>query len=312
MELGEMGQTNDRTGINFGFEQDKFYIQYDSCDRLVGNLRQEFELRARELHNLNRKLILGLSAGLDSQSVLHSFFSQGLNIDCAFLYQPGYNDIEYKNIKFLEKKYGFKTMVVDIDPIKERERVMHLHQHLTLPPNQILHMIFLERLPKDASILQGIHGPDFLRYNDEWYVFESANSFEISRLRAFLTVERNGKILGFERTPEILLSLLNDDIVTAFLYAHRYIENNKLIYQNGESIPKIDYWDLYLKPFFYGKYWKDEIEYFPKYQGCENIDYIVNGPKNQYTKNLVAIPYHDLINFLRSGDKKKKVFYEYQ
>lgn len=303
-----MGQANDRTGINFGFEQDKFYIQYSSCNRPVGNLRQEFEFRAIELYHLNKKLILGLSAGVDSQSVLHSFFSQGLNIDCAFLYQPGYNDNEYENIKFLEKKYGFKTIVIDIDPIKERERVMYLHQKLALPPNQILHMIFLEHLPKDANMLQGIHGPDFLRYDNEWYVFESANSFEISRLRAFLTVERSGKILGFERTPEILLSLLNDDIVTAFLFAHHYIENNKLVYRNGESVPKIDYWDLYLKPFFYGKYWRDEIEYFPKYQGCEKIDYIFNGPKNQYEKQMTVIPYKDLLKILKGASLEKKCY----
>ena len=193
-----------------------------------------------------------------------------------------------------------------------KETVLSLHESLNLPPNQILHKMFLERLPNDTNFLQGAHGPDFFQHDNKWYLFESANSFEISRLRAFQTVNRSGKIIGFERIPEILLSLINDNIVKSFLYSYQYIKNNGLVYENGEQIPNIDFWDLYLKPFFYGKYWKDELEYFPKYQGCENIDYIINGPKNQYLKNLVAIPYNDLIDFLKSNDSEKRRFYEYQ
>lgn len=312
MELDKIRQDNDFTGINFGFEKEKFYVSYRPSYRKIGNLRQEFELRAKDIFSRNKNLILGLSSGLDSQSVLHSFFSQGMNITCAFLYHPGYNDNEYQNIKILETKYNFKTVVVEIDPMIVKQKVMDLHASLNLPPNQILHQMFLEQLPKDADFLQGVHGPDFLRHNDKWYIFESANSFEISRLRSLLSIDRSGRIIGFERTPEILLSLLNDDIISSFMFAYNYIKDNKLIYENGDAIPNIDYWDLYLKPFFYGKYWKNELEYFPKYQGCENIEYIINGPKNEYEKNMIIIPYKDFIEFLKSNSPTEKIFYQYR
>ena len=300
------------TGINFNFCQDKFYVSYRPCGRPIQNLRKEFETRAKNLSNYSKKLMLCLSSGLDSQEVMHSFFSQGIKIDYAFLYQPGFNETEYENIQILEKKYNFKAIVIEIDPEKVKDKVLDLHKKLNLPPNQILHKMFVEQLPEDADILQGVHGPDFLQHENKWYMFESANSFEISRLRSLLLIDRSGRIIGFERTPEILCSWLDDEITKAFLCSYHYIKNNRLIYDNGESIPMIDYWDLYLKPFFYGKYWKDELEYFPKYQGCEKIDYIINGPKNQYEKNLVMMSYVDLVNFLKCGRTGKKIFKEYQ
>lgn len=292
-----MGKENRNIlGINFGFDDEKFYVNYYPCDRKVENLRKEFEARARDLTSYSSNLVLGLSSGLDSQSVLHSFYSQDLKIECAFLYHPGFNDNEFLNIKILEKKYNFKCLIVDIDPIKVKDDVMDLHKQLGFPPNQILHRMFLEKLPGDADILQGIHGPDFLNHEGKWYVFETANSFEISRLRSFMSLERSGKVIGWERTPEIMFSLLDDDIVKSFLHAYSYIRNNQLIYKDGTDIPLMDYWDLYIKPFFYGKYWKDELEYFPKYQGCEEIDYVMNGPKHDFNKNFCVVSYDRLLN----------------
>lgn len=308
-----MGETDNRLiGINFGYENQKFYVEYYPTRREIGNFRQEFEKRAVELYENFPGLLLGLSSGIDSQAVLHSFFKQGINIDCAFLYHPGFNDIEYHQLKILEKKYNIKTNIIDIDPIKSKEEILYLHETLNLPPNQIMHRKFLSLLPEDANFIQGFPGPDFYYHNDKWYWLETANSWDVSRLRALLTLERKGNIIGFERTSEILLSLLTDDIVKSYLYSFQYIEGNKTVLENGEKISFPYHWDLYIKPFFYGKLWKDELVYFPKYQGPENIDYIINGPKNQYRKNLVAIPYEYLVEFLKSKNEEKKVFYEFQ
>lgn len=299
-------------GINFGFEEEKFFVEYDSCSRSVGNLREEFEKRAISLYEHNPKLMLGLSSGLDCQAVLHSFFIQGLKIDCAFLYYPSFNEFEFNNLKILEKKYGFKATVIDIDPMTCKDEVMHVWETKQIPPSQTLQKKFLEQLPKDVNFLQGIHGPD-LFYSEKykkWSVLETANSFEIFRLRAFLSLEnRSGKIIGWERIPEIVLSLLSDSAVTSFMYSYNYISNNKLIYKDGSEIPLKDYWDLYIKSFIYGKYWQDELEYFPKYQGIDSIKY-VNGNYHNYRKNLIQIPYLELMSHLKNLDGTTIRFYE--
>jgi hypothetical protein len=301
-------------GINFGFDQDKFFVEYDSCSRPVGNLREEFEKRAISLYENNPNLMLGLSSGLDSQTVLHSFFNQGIKIECAFLYYPTFNETEFANLKILEKKYGFKSIVVDIDPMACKDEVMHIWETEKIPPSQTLQKKFLEQLPPDLDFLQGINGPTDLYFSEKhrkWSVLETANSYEIFRFRSFLSVQnRTGKIIGWERIPEITLSLLTDPVITAFMYSYNYISNNKLVYKDGTKIPLMDNWDLYIKPFIYGKYWKDELEYFPKYQGPEGIDYVLNGNYHRYRKNLIQIPYDELMSHFKKFDSSTIRFYE--
>jgi hypothetical protein len=301
---------NNLLGINFGFVETKFFVEYSSCLRPVGNLKEEFAQRARELFCYNKNLILGISSGLDSQAVMHSFCSQGLHIKYAFLHMPGYNDFEFNNLQILAKKYSIDPIIIKIDPIEIRDGLMHEYETTGTLPSHAMQAKFLKMLPKDHDIIQGIHGPDFLFSKNNWYLLETANSIEISRLRAFQQVERTGKVIGWERTAEITASLLTDDVVTAFMSSYNYISAHELVYKNGNEIPIIDHWDLYIKPFIYGKYWKDELEYFPKRTGFESLDWIENGPRHNYRKNLIKVPYQKLVDHLTSINSETLRFYE--
>lgn len=286
-----------KSGINFGFNNDKFFVEYN-CSRPVGNLREEFNKRAIDLYKKNPKQMLGLSTGLDSQSVLHSFFTQGIPLEVAFLYLIGSNENELERLRILEKKYGFKAIVITIDPHSKKEEILNTYDQTGIPPFHLLHLDFLNQLPSDYDFIQGIHGPDLFFRNNNWYMVESANSFELSRLRAFQKSKRVGDIIGWERTGEILLSLLTDDVVESFVCAYPYIYENGLRDTDGERIKVVDYWDVYIKPFIYGKYWRNELEYFPKYQGPEKIDWIMNKKWHQFEKNLIPIPLNKLKSHL--------------
>ena len=289
------------TGINFGFENDKFFVEY-SCSRPVGNLRQEFDRRAVELYQKNPKLMLGLSTGLDSQAVLHSFFTQGIPLELAFLYLKGSNENELERLRILEKKYNFNAIVIEMDPYEKKDDILELYKQTGIAPYHHMHNEFLNQLPKDYDFIQGIHGPDIFSQNGKWYMIETANSFEISRLRALQLSNRSADIIGWERTGEILFSLLTDDVLQAFLHAHPYIFENGLRDSNGEKVKFIDNWDVYIKPFIYGKYWKGELEYFPKYQGPEKVDWIMNTKWHDYMKNLISTPLNTLVNHLQKHD----------
>lgn len=301
---------NNFLGINFGFTEKKFFVEYPSCSRPVGNLKEEFEQRARDLFSYNKKLMLGISSGLDSQAVMHSFCSQGLDIKYAFLHMPGYNDFEFNNLKILEKKYSIDFIVIEIDPVKIKDDLLQEYKKTEILPSHIIQAKFLKQLPDDYDFIQGINGPDFFISNNQCYILETANSMQISRLRAFLNISRIGRIIGWERTPEITTSLLTDDVVTSFINSYNYISTNNLIYKTGKEITIANYWDLYIKPFIYGKYWKNELEYFSKQSGFENLDWIENGPKHNYKKNSIKISYNHLIDHLLSRSGKILKFYE--
>ena len=93
----------DKHYTDFGVKNSRFYVDYRPCSRPVDNLRVESERYARELSATGQHNILGLSTGLDSQVVLHSFLSQGLPLESAFLYFPTFNEVEFKQLQILEK-----------------------------------------------------------------------------------------------------------------------------------------------------------------------------------------------------------------
>jgi hypothetical protein len=296
-------------GINFGFEDNKFYVDY-SCSRPVENIKKEFDKRAAFLYEKNPKQLLGLSTGIDSQTVLHTFVKQGIPIETAFLYLVGSNENELDRLKVLEKKYGFKSIVIEINPYSKKEEWIEKYNQTKIAPYQLIHLDFLEQLPKDYDFIQGINGPEFYFHEKDCYLLESANSYDNTRLRALMLSNRTGEIIAWEKTGEIMLSILSDDIIKSFIYSFEYINNNGLIYNTGKAVTFKNYWDVYIKPLFYAKYWKDEIEYFPKYQGPEGIDWIMNGKWHSLDKNLVAILYKDLVEHLSKGDGAAKRYWQ--
>lgn len=290
------------------YENDFFSITLTSCGRKIGNVREESEIQAKKLFDENNKIMLALSGGLDSQVVLHSFMSQNLPAECAFLYLIDCNDFEYNNVKALEKKYGFKLTVVELDPFKIKDEMIAEYEETKIPPFQLMHKKFLSLLPKEHTFIQGLDGPDFVTKDKKWYIAQTANSFVNARVRALEMVPRQGRVLSWEKTPEVFLSIIADDVVPAYMQSYPNIINNGLSYANDKPIPIIDHYDLYIKPIIYGKYWKDELEYFSKYQGPEKVNWIMEKKWHQYRKNMAYIPYNDAIKVLSSIEPKSKTY----
>lgn len=276
------------------YQDDVFSVTLTGCSRPVGNVRYESEVKARELYAENPNIVLALSGGLDGQVVLHSFVSQGLPIKCATMRLAGYNNFEYKNALALRDKYGVELEVIDIDPYALKEEFLAEYEQTGIPPFQLMHKRFLEQLPGDHTFIQGLDGPEFVSLKGKWYLLETAHSFVNSRLRALQLVKRTGKIVNWEKTSELYSSLLNDDIIRAYHDSYNYINNNGLVFRDGKEITVVNHWDLYMKPLVYAKHWGKELEYFGKYQGPEEIDWIMNRRWHRYDLNRVFIPVDEM------------------
>jgi hypothetical protein len=288
-----------------GFENNHFYVEYQSPGRPVGNMRQELDRSVKEISEQSKdKLLLSLSSGLDSQVILHSLHEQELPFTCAFLYMPGYNDQEYKNIQFLENKYNFKSLIVEIDPAKEKDEVLEQAYKEHIYPNNFMHKKFVSLLPPDMDLLTGIEGPDIVinQENGKRFIMEAHWNFENARLRTLRSVNRTGKILNIDRnetSEAFLLSILNDSVVRGYVDSLPYILANDLVDSSGKKPPTIWNWNYYIKPIMLGKHWGRELEYFPKYMGVEKIDWIMNCPIRQtYRCDVAFIEYNNLKKFL--------------
>jgi len=288
-----------------GFENNKFYVEYTSPGRKIGNMREELDLAVKTISDSSGdKLLLGLSSGLDSQVILHSLHEQGLPYTCAFLYMPGYNDHEYNNVKVLEKKYGFNALIAEIDPAKEKDEVLDQAYSQHILPNHFMHKKFLSLLPADMDYLNGIEGPDIVMNEESGkrYIMEAHWNFENTRLRTLRSLDRSGKVLNIDRnetSEAFLLSIINDAVFRGYINSIRYILHNDLVDGSGKKPGIIFNYNYYIKPIIMGRYWGHELLYFPKSMGVEKIDWIMNCPiKSTYSRDVVHTEYYTLRKFL--------------
>lgn len=295
--------------MNFGFEGDRFYIDIPPAERKT-NIRQETELLAEELAYSNNKLLLSLSSGLDSQAVLHSFYRKGIPFEAVFMYLPGFNDFEYNNLKILEKKYSFKCHIVDLDVSKLKEQIENEADQFDVNPLVVMHKIFLSQLPEDRDFIQVCYGP-IVAVNDagEKKYIQSYYDMEISKIRVFNSLNRSGRNILFGSTSNMLLSVMNDDIFKAAISACQYFDGNGLK-KDKCFLSTVDRYDYYIKPLLYGKYWAEELIYFPKFAGIEKIDFLNFRTKFGKLNRFISIPYKEIVNHLAEGTEVKR-FYQF-
>ena len=300
-----------------GFENDRFFIEYESPGRKIGTFREELDLAVKTMSEQSGdKLLLSLSSGLDSQIVLHSLHSQGLPYKCAFMHMPGYNDHEYNNIKTLEEKYNFKSMVVEINPVEVKEEILDQVNQRHIMPNHFMHKKFLSMLPGDLDFLAGVEGPDIVinQTKNTRLVMEAYWNYENTRLRILREVKREGKVLNLDRndtSDALLASILKDPIVKGYISSINYIINNDLVDKTGRKPSIIFNWNYYVKPIMMGRYWFNELIYFPKSMGIERVDWIINNSIRQpYDVDVAYVEYWRLVKFLTQENKDTLRIYD--
>lgn len=292
--------------MKYGFEGNKFFVEIESCKRPVLNMRQESRLRAKEIYETNKKILLCLSSGLDSQIALQSFKDENLPVECVFFKYGKYNLFEYENLKLLEEKFGIKAEIIDIDIDKYIDEILNLSLTLNVHPNHAIHHLFSKRLPDEYSIIQVFHDPWILtrKKDKKNFVYFGLQDPEIARIRAFSSLESHGKkIINFGNSSEFFLSILTDSILQDFLVCSSYYEGNKIQW-GQQPIHDVHRYDYYVKPFLYAKYWKNDLLYFPKFRGYENITWIkeLENRVNLRHINNCYIELNNLIKFLLSAN----------
>ena len=283
-----MGRSNRYQKMKYRLADEKFYITIEGINVPVGTLREESEFIAQEISANSNKILLSISSGIDSQIMLHSFASQGLPYECSFLYSPGYNDIEFDRVKILEKKYGFNAIIVELDPIKLMDEIIEESKKYKIQRNQIYQKKYLSMLDENYDFVQMQHSDFVLIYQGKKLFHQGYNSDIISRDRAFNLLNRKGKHIFFGEHSRFLYSMLTDDAYSSALSADKYFNDNNNGYQR---------YDNYIKPLIYGKYWQDELEYYPKLSGIENIEYLIKS--SWWYEHIAYIPLTQMLENMK-------------
>ena len=267
--------------MKFGIDDNnKFYVEFTSCPRPVGNMREELDLACQRIAS-EGKIMISLSSGLDSRVILHSFATQGLPYECAFMHHPGFNDGELANIRILEKKYGFTANVVEIDAMAVKDQVETLALETRVPVQHHVTKMFIDQIPEEYNVVEGIENPDLYMEDGRWKMMESWNAIDLMATRFHREHYRSNRLIHIDRRSEhdeLAISMMTDDIAQAYRYAFPFIKNNGLVEKDTGEAPSMVIWGwtYYIKPIQFGKYWRDELIYFPKFAVQQQIEYQVN------------------------------------
>ena len=301
--------------MKFGLDDNnKFYVEFTSCPRPVGNMREELDLACQRIAS-EGKIMISLSSGLDSQVILHSFATQGLLYECAFMHHPGFNDNELANIRVLDKKYGFTANIVTIDAMAVKAEVEALALATGVPVQHHITKMFIDQIPEEYNIVEGIENPDLYLENGKWKMMESWNAIDLMATRFHMQHYRKNRLIHIDRRSEhdeLGLSMLIDDIAQAYRYAFPFIKNNGLVEkESGESPLMVIWgWTLYIKPIMFGKYWKDELIYFPKFAVQQQVEYQFKPHvRHNYLKHAVFMNLDEVTELLTDyGSGRTKRF----
>lgn len=287
-------------------EHGKFYVEYTACGRPIGSVRQEMETACAKVAQ-NADILIHLSGGLDSQVLIHTFHTLGLDYEAAFLHHPGYNDTELEQVNTLERKYGFKCIIVTMDPDAHRSNAEEFTLNTGIPPEHYLMNLFTEQLPSGVDILQGIDSPDLVFRDDgRCYCLEAWTTIALARMRSLEQVQRKGRIITIDRRAEFnefALAYLSDPIVEGYINSIVYTFGNGLVEKETGRPPDMPfYWEYFVKPLIFGTHWKNELEYFPKFSSQREIDWICNPSdarlRHNYKQQRVLIEREPLITHL--------------
>jgi hypothetical protein len=316
--------------ISCGDDDTGFYIEFKSKSRKVGNVRQEFEIQAQQLYKENPNIVLAISGGLDSQVMLHSFLCQGLKVNTSFMYMPGYNDNEFLYVKTLDEKYNINTEIIKLNPMDfYKHFCLQSIEHDIINKYSLLFAYYMSLMPEDYTFVQ--HSGPNLKYeiwknlnNNKIYHRLGYQSNDVSKMRAFNLYNKKNKPVLFSHFGEHLLSVFQDEIFISGLYASDFwpdVNGKKSqeldkLKQNEEVFKRCTMYDPFLKGIIYGKYWKDELEYFPsstlsmhKLEFYGHLGYGTGENRKKILDTTVLIPMDELYNVLDSDESISKKYY---
>jgi hypothetical protein len=282
--------------IQFSTDPNNFTVTYTSPNRDYGDLRAEFNNDAVKLKEKG-PVFLAFSSGVDSQVILRSFLDMKVDFQCVFLHMHGVNEQDFTQLAYCKRFYGIDVRVIDLNVEEHKEEWIldNTKNNVNLIsqyPFKYLSDSLTESYP---MITQGAVEPCIVG-SDEKNVSIYHNMYEAMELRFKIMNDRD--IIDFPLSPESVASYYTDEALKTFATTFHYYNDN---------MDPTQTFNKNAKAFIKGKYYKNDILWFPKLTGYETapnwlaqIDYVKTA--------RVSVPYWELVTFLEKTRNETKTF----
>jgi hypothetical protein len=306
-------------GIEFG-SRENFYVKYRSPRRKVKNLREEFNTDAIEISKILGPVYIGFSSGVDSQIIARCFLDNNLDCKFVFLHVKGVNDIELARVIQSENYYGIDIEKYSLD-LKEFKDDW-IKRSWTETPRS-MHQYQFEWLSKQLSndypiVLQGFTEPAIiggwhknLRSPEGNYPVSIYHNYQESSLQRKRLMERYRPVIEFPFSPEAITSYYTDNSFKNFCRNINYfIETDPAMPYLWKDIDyvyhKLDYFNIFAKPFVKGNYFQDVI-WYGKLTGYETSPEWIQSD-NLKKETAIAVSYWELVDFLENNLNQEKIY----
>jgi hypothetical protein len=307
------------TAIEFGTADD-FYVKYRSPRRKIYDFRTELNTDAIEISKQYGPVYIGLSSGIDSQIITRCFLDNKLDCEFVFLYVKGVNDLEYERVIWCEKYFGIdvRKYTIDINSFKdewivksktEKNKSMHQYQFEWLSSNLENPYPFVTQGAYEPAIVGGWYRQN--RDEEHDYPVAIYHNYEEAMLQRRRLMENHRPVLEFPFSPEAVSSYYTHTSFKTFCKNINYfIECDPVMpslwQEKDYFMHKLNYFNLYAKPFIKGEQFKD-ILWYGKLSGYEQTpNWVVSNNFNKAT--AITVPYWDLVDFLENNLNEEKIY----
>lgn len=248
---------------------DIWNVTYGRCKRQPGNFREECVHAAKLIRqNTNSDIYVLLSGGLDSEIVARSFIEADIDITCIIGRFNGFmneHDIRYAINFCIEYEVKYEFLDINIIDFWKYKLYKYASSTGCISPQLPIVMYIADQVDGHAVLGSG----ECYLVQNHLHVFELWEKEKIaSWYRHFLINNKEGTPGFFQYTPELMLSFINDKIITEIKDkcegVSTYYEKTKLykeywpelkdrkIYTGFEKYEELDY-NLY-RPYLEAKF----------------------------------------------------------
>lgn len=287
-----------KQGLQFRNSPINFFVRLHSPSRNYDDMRTEYMNDAINLTKEVGRVNLSFSTGVDSQIALRAFLDANIEPNVYYLRYVGYENEEYIRVKECEDFYNIRINVIDLhlDDLQ--------HEFITRNTNNKLESMrqvpfeYLSKLipnqyplvsigPHDMG--QQFFGATTERANIYWNYFQG-------ELQRFRMMNKYRKIFDFPYSPEALATTYTDEVIKTFSRTVRYYR------ETASFVPVYDFWKIFIKPMLYGKHYKNDIIWYGKLTGQENLPKWFYDRTTRYiTESAITANYWELVNFIENN-----------